>query len=306
MIPFKDIELTDRDTITGITRKSNRRNCDLSFSNLCSWRFLYDTQFAVVNDFLVFKFWAQGELTYMMPVGKGDLKETIKELIRDAKQEEQPFRMLGVCRGMQEDLEHILPNKFVFTTTRDYADYLYYREDLATLKGKKFQSKRNFTNRFKRQYPNYEYAPITPDNIEECLILEEKWCKENNCDEYEGTGNERKALTYALRNFEALGLMGGLLRVDGEIVAFTFGMPINADTFGTHVEKADTTIEGSYAMINMEFAKHIPEQYIYINREEDLGIPGLRKAKLSYNPAILLEKSMVNLLKDEPVELINW
>lgn len=306
MIAFKDIEISDKDTITKFTMKSNRRNCDLSFSNLCSWRFLYDTQFAIVDGFLVFKFWVEGELAYMMPVGEGDLKKVIKDLIQDANEEQQPFRMLGVCRGMQADFEEILPNKFAFATTRNYADYIYLRTDLATLKGKKFQSKRNFTNRFKREHPNYEYTPITSDNIDECLILEEKWCKENNCDEYEGTGNERRALTFALKNFEALGLTGGLLRVDGKIVAFTFGMPINYDTFGTHVEKADTSIEGAYAMINMEFANHIPEQYVYINREEDLGIPGLRKAKLSYNPEIILEKSMVNLLKDEPVELINW
>lgn len=306
MIPFKDIKLSDKDIITNFTMKSSRRNCDLSFSNLCSWRFIYNTQFAIIDDYLVFKFWVEGELAYMMPVGSGDLKETIKELIQDANKEGQPFRMLGVCEGMQADLEEILPNKFVYTTTRDYADYLYLRTDLATLKGKKFQSKRNFINRFKRQYPNYEYAPITPENIEECLILEEKWCKANNCDQYEGTGNERRALTFALQNFETLGLTGGLIRVDGQIVAFTFGMPINHETFGTHVEKADTDIEGAYAMINMEFANHIPEQFTYINREEDLGIPGLRKAKLSYNPIIILEKSMVNLLKDEPVELINW
>jgi hypothetical protein len=116
---------------------------------------------------------------------------------------------------------------------------------------------------------------------------------------------ERKALTYALRHFEELGLQGGMLRVEGKIVAFTYGMPINYDTFGVHVEKADTTFDGSYAMINYEFANHIPEQYIYLNREEDLGIEGLRKAKLSYHPVLRLEKFMAHL-KEEPSEMINW
>ena len=306
MIPFKDIELKDRDFIIEKTMKSNRRNCDLSFSNLCSWRFLYDTQYAIVDGFLVFKFWANGELAYMMPVGKGDLKKMIVKLIKDSDKEKQAFRMLGVCEGMQTDLEEILPNKFAFMNSRDYADYLYLKTDLAELTGKKYQSKRNHINRFKKEYPNYEYAEITPDNIDECLILEEKWCKANDCDQYEGTGNERRALTYALKNFEAIGLYGGLLRVDGEIVAFTFGMPINHDTFGTHVEKADTSINGAYAVINNEFAKHIPEQYIYINREEDLGVPGLRRAKESYKPTILLEKSVANLIKEEPIDLIDW
>ena len=148
-------------------------------------------------------------------------------------------------------------------------------------------------------------TPITPDRIQECLDLEAEWCKANNCDQHEGTGNERRALVYALHNFEELGLTGGILHVDGKIAAFTFGMPINQDTFGVHVEKADTSIDGAYAMINYEFANHIPEQYVYLNREEDLGIEGLRKAKLSYQPAIILEK-YVACLKDEPVEAIKW
>ena len=305
MIPFKDVTLADRDTITSFTMKSDRRNCDLSFSNLCSWRFLYDTQFAVVDNFLVFKFWAGEQLAYMMPVGTGDLKAVLWELIEDARKENQHFCMLGVCSNMRADLEAILPEQFTFTEDRDYADYIYLRSDLSTLKGKKFQAKRNHINRFRNTYPDYEYTPITPDRIQECLDLEAEWCKVNNCDQQEGTGNERRALIYALHNFEALGLTGGILHVNSKIVAFTFGMPINHETFGVHVEKADTSIEGAYAMINYEFANRIPEQYIYINREEDLGIEGLRKAKLSYQPATILEKYMA-CLKEHPMNMVKW
>lgn len=305
MIPFKDITLADKDTITSFTMKSDRRNCDLSFSNLCSWRFLYDTQFAVVDNFLVFKFWAGEQLAYMMPVGTGDLKAVLWELIEDARKENQHFCMLGVCSNMRADLEAILPEQFTFTEDRDYADYIYLRSDLSTLKGKKFQAKRNHINRFRNTYPDYEYTPITPDRIQECLDLEAEWCKVNNCDQQEGTGNERRALIYALHNFEAHGLTGGILHVNGKIVAFTFGMPINHETFGVHVEKADTSIEGAYAMINYEFANRIPEQYIYINREEDLGIEGLRKAKLSYQPATILEKYMA-CLKEHPMNMVKW
>ena len=305
MIPFQDITLADKDTITSFTMKSNRRNCDLSFSNLCSWRFLYNTQFAVVDNFLVFKFWAGEQLAYMMPVGTGDLKAALKELIEDAGKENQSFCMLGECANMRAELETILPEQFTFTEDRDYADYIYLRSDLSTLKGKKFQAKRNHINRFRNTYPDYEYAPIIPDHIRECLDLEAEWCKVNNCDQQEGTGNERRALVYALHNFEVLGLTGGILRVNGKIVAFTFGMPINHETFGVHVEKADTTIDGAYAMINYEFANRIPEQYIYINREEDLGIEGLRKAKLSYQPVTILEKYMA-CLKSHPMDMVKW
>lgn len=262
MIPFKDITLADKDIITSFTLNSRRRNCDLSFSNLCSWRFLYNTQFAVVDDFLVFKFWADDQLAYMMPVGNGDQKSILYKLIEDAGKEGQPFCMLGVCSDMRKELETVLPDRFTFTEDRDYADYIYLRSDLSTLKGKKFQPKRNHINRFRNTYSDYEYIPITPDLIEECLKLEAEWCKANDCDQHEGTGNERRALVYALHNFEAIGLTGGILRVNGQIVAFTFGMPINHETFGVHVEKADTRIDGAYAMINYEFANHIPEQYV--------------------------------------------
>lgn len=305
MIEFKDITLQDKDTITAYTMNSCRRNCDLSFSNLCSWRFLYDTKFAIVDDFLVFKFWAGGELAYMMPVGSGNPEKAVRALIEDARQEGQPFCMLGTCSCMREDLESIAPGQFTFTADRDYADYIYLRSDLATLRGKKFQSKRNHINKFRNTYPNHEYLPITPDRIQECLDLEAEWCKVNHCDQQEGTGNERRALIYALHHFEELGLAGGVLRVDGKIVAFTFGMPINKETFGIHVEKADTRIDGAYAMINHEFANHVPEQYIYLNREEDLGLEGLRKAKLSYQPETILEKYMV-CLQEQPLEMKKW
>lgn len=304
MISFKDIELKDKDLITSYTMKSPRRNCDLSFSNLCSWRFLYNTQYAILDSFLILKFWAEDKLVYMMPIGNGDLKKVLDAMIEDSKYEKEQFCMLGVCSGMCEELKEIMPDRFHFEADRDYTDYLYLRTDLATLAGKKFQSKRNHVNKFRKTY-NYEYVPLTPDRIPECMELEAEWCKMNNCNQHEGTGNERRALIYALQNFDALGLTGGILHVDGKIAAFTFGMPINEDTFGVHVEKADTRIDGAYAMINYEFANHIPEQYTYLNREEDLGIEGLRKAKLSYQPTILLEKYMA-FLKDEPLEQIKW
>ena len=305
MIEFKDITQQDKELITSFTRHSHRRNCDLSFSNLCSWRFLYHTQFAISDGYLLLRFWAEGKLVYMMPIGQGDLGKVLEVLIQDAHQEKAPFCLLGICTDMCADLETLMPGRFLFTADRDYADYLYLRTDLATLAGKKFQPKRNHVNKFKRMYPDYEYTAITPDRIRECLELEAEWCKANNCDQHEGTGNERRALVYALHHFEELGLTGGILHADGRIAAFTFGMPINQDTFGVHVEKADTRIEGAYAMINFEFANHIPEQYTYINREEDLGIEGLRKAKLSYQPAIILEKYTA-CLYDEPIEPIKW
>lgn len=130
---------------------------------------------------------------------------------------------------------------------------------------------------------------MTAELVPECLRLESMWCKANDCAENEALMAERRSMTDALKHINELDLRGGVLHVNGEIVAFTFGAPINNETFDTCVEKANTDIEGAYAMINNEFANRIPEQYIYINREEDLGLEGLRKAKLSYYPETLLE-----------------
>ncbi len=300
MISFKEIELKDKEKITSYTLKSPWRNCDYSFSNLCSWHFLFGSQFATVDDFLLIKFWVRGRLTYMMPVGDGDLKKIIELLMEDASCEKKSFCLSGISPERQNEIEALMPGRFQFISDRNYADYLYLRSDLATLAGKKFQPKRNHINKFKRSY-NYEYTAITPNYIQACIDLESEWCKVNHHNQEEGTGDERRALLYALDHFEELGLTGGILLVEGKIAAFTFGMPINQDTFGVHVEKADTTIDGAYSMINHEFARRIPERYIYVNREEDLGIEGLRKAKLSYQPAIILEKQIA-VLKNEITE----
>lgn len=295
MIEFKNILLADKDLIQSFTLNTQCRNCDLSFANLCSWSFLYQTKYAVMNDYLLLRFCVGEELVYMMPVGKGDVKPVLDALIEDAAAMGVKFRMLGICVGMRADLEAAMPGRFTFTADRDYFDYIYQRTELASLKGKKYQAKRNHINKFKKQYPDYEYKELTPELVAECLKLEEEWCRVNDCDEQLALEDERKSMTYALNNMEALGLTGGVLHVNGKIAAFTYGASINRETWDICVEKADTSIEGSYAMINYEYANHIDGQYIYINREEDLGLDGLRKAKLSYQPAILLEKCIAEL-----------
>ena len=172
MIEFKDITLADKDLIQSFTLGSLRRNCDLSFANLCSWIFLYQTKYAVMDNYLLLRFYAGEELAYMMPVGTGDVKPVLEALIKDAEEMGAKLRMLGVCVGMKADIEAVMPGRFTFTEDRDYFDYIYLRTDLATLKGKKFQAKRNHINKFKKQYPDYEYKPLTPDLVPECLKLE--------------------------------------------------------------------------------------------------------------------------------------
>jgi hypothetical protein len=259
---------------------------------------LYGTQFARIDKFLVFKFWVGSKQVYMQPLGEGDWVKLLDMLMADAKAEGKPFYMLGICLEMKINLERMFPNKFIFTAKRSYSDYVYLRENLATLTGKKYQPKRNHINRFKKEYPDYTYVPITLDTIRDCLSVEAEWQKSNDLKQGEKADDENQAVIYALTHFEELGLTGGILYVNDRAVAFTYGMPINRDTFGVHVEKADVRMNGVGSMINNEFAKRIPEQYMYVNREEDLGIEGLRKAKLSYYPEIILDKYVAHLTEE--------
>jgi hypothetical protein len=295
MITFQPICLAHREMILRYTLASERRNCDLSFANLMSWRFLYLTQVAELDGYLLFRFYVDGQLVYMMPLGEGPLRPVILALMDDARGQQAEFRMAGVCTELVPLLEAEFPGVFRFTGNRDYADYVYLRTDLASLRGKKLQAKRNHVHRFQALYPDYEYLPLTPDRVEECLQLEELWRRENGAAEKFALDAERRSMTFALQHLQELGIQGAVLHAAGRPVAFTYGAPINAVTWDTCVEKADTEVEGAYAMINMLYAQHLDEQYLYINREEDLGLEGLRRAKLSYHPATLLDKMMCTL-----------
>lgn len=290
MLDFKDITLTDKDIIRSFTAHSQWQNCDLSFANLCSWWFLYHTQYAVMDGFLVLRFYAGSELTYLMPVGVGDVLPVLKALLEDASSMNAPFKMQGISYGMRTQMEEMLPDAFVFKENRDYYDYIYLRESLASLAGKKLQAKRNHLNRFRKEYPQYEYKELTREQVPECLKLADEWRMQNVEGMERALEAEKRSMTYALTHMDELDIQGGILTVDGRLVAFTYGTPINHDTWNVCVEKADTNYEGAYAMINYEYANRIAPNYLYVNREEDLGLPGLRKAKLSYQPYLLLEK----------------
>jgi len=229
---------------------------------------------------------------YMLPIGNGDLKQAIAKIENDAEENNHLLYIFGITPSSKEKIENVLPNVFTFKAERNYFDYIYLREDLSALKGKKLQPKRNHINKFKKNYA-FTYTPVTPDMVSECLELEQKWMQSNHSEkDAESIKFENRSMVFALNNFNALDLTGGAIIVENEMVAFTYGSPINHYTFGIHVEKADIRFEGIFNVINQEFAARLPEQYLYINREEDLGLPGLRQSKLSYQPVILLEKNI--------------
>lgn len=313
MIKFNDVLLTDRELIQSYTLQGKFQNCDLSFANIISWRFLYDTQYAVIDDFLVFRFYSGHHLAYMGPLAKpdkegkmpdvGQVVKVIKELRSDAIAMGHPFLMIGAGKEQVQLLEAAMPGMFKMKQERDFFDYIYSREKLETLSGKHLQSKRNHCNKFRALYPKYEYRPMLPEMIPQCLRLEEEWrlkTKDSATEiEKKNLFEEQRSMTRAFLYWKQLDCLGGTIFVDGKLVAFTYGCPINSDTFDVCVEKADVDYEGAFSIINQEFVRHLPPQYIHINREEDLGEEGLRRAKLSYKPEFLLEK--YSIMENEPL-----
>ncbi|MDR2414153.1 MAG: phosphatidylglycerol lysyltransferase domain-containing protein [Odoribacteraceae bacterium] len=290
MITFKKIELEDREILSPLLTAMGNRDCNLSFVNLYSWQFLTRGCFAVVNGTPVIRFVLEQErIFYHVPAGSEHRSEIVKQLIATDRERGDVTRLFGVFPGLLSWLDEDFPGKFHYRINRDSFDYIYSRQELVELKGKDFQAKRNHVNKFRRTYA-YDYAPLTPDLVPQCLALEEEWYRQRVGAIPKSLLNERKALTLALQHMEELKLLGGVLRVGGKVVAFSYGTPVSGDTFDVHIEKADSSISGAYNTINQELAGHVPEEYLYINREEDLGLPGLRKAKLSYRPRFLLEK----------------
>ena len=297
MINFHPVRIEDKDSINEFFFKSAYRNCDFSFSNILCWKHRYDTTFAIVDGFLLFRFFASyKEPGYMMPLGDGDLRIAIDLLRADAKERGDRFYLFAITPEMFARIEAACPGEFELKTDDAWSEYIYNARDLITLVGKKFQSKRNHVNKFKKSY-NYEYLPITREIIPDCLDLYYRWCEENGgCNEDSSLVEERHATQKAFHYFERLGLKGGAIRVDGKIIAYSYGQQLTADTFGIHAEKSLYEIDGGFSAINQMFAEHECQNFRYINREEDLGIESLRKSKESYHPAFLLEKGYIEEL----------
>lgn len=295
ILPFTPVTIADKATIQPFFSKSTFRNCDFSFSNIFSWTHLYNTTFiATDNEFLYIRFQAVEDFPgYLFPLGDGDLKTALERLLEDAAERNDAFRLYAVTQEMFDLIEQVMPGRFVYETERNWFEYIYSSDDLIHLTGKKFQPKRNHINKFKRTY-QWEYLPITPKIIPDCLELYERWCAENGgCNSEQSLIEERIATQQVFTNYEPLGIIGGALRINGEILAYSYGQPLTTDTFGVHAEKCLYEIDGGFAMINQQFAEHNCAGYRYINREEDLGLESLRQAKMSYHPVMLLEKGFV-------------
>lgn len=295
-IEFRKPVIEDKPAVTGYIKQRKTRSCEDTFGNLLLWARFYNIQIAEVEGMLVSAMIGE-KLSFHYPYGAGDVKKCMEALMDYAKEQEQEFRMHCVTPEEFEELESLFPGEFEIEYNRDIADYVYEAEKLRNLSGKKYHGKKNHVNKFKKTYENWEYVSLNSENAEDAFQLLLRWRKLNGCNDDEDKNAESCVSANYLRLFDELDVCGGMLRVDGQPVAFTIGEQSCDDTMIVHIEKALTEYEGAYPMINQQFVEHECQHVTYVNREEDTGDEGLRKAKLSYRPVFMVEKGTVKRKK---------
>ena len=297
MIDFQKFDLSKKAEYRRILMANGERGCEYSLANLNLWG---RQKAAFLDGFLLLFSQFERRSVYPFPVGKGDLKTVLDAIIHDARQRGIVCRLTGLTADNTITLEELYPGKFRFHPDRDSCDYVYAIDDLADLKGRKFQKKRNHLNRFREEHPNCQTEAITPEKFPALQEMVAQWYASRNDDrDYH---LEQQALRRAFCHMEELDIDGIMLTENGRILAFSMGSPLSENTFDIHFEKAVEDVDGAYPAINQAFAAYLREkhpQLQYLNREDDMGIPGLRKAKLSYNPDHLVVKFWARLWEDD-------
>lgn len=299
MIDFKPITPGDRARYEAHLLQSGQRGCEFSFSNLFLWG---RQRLAYIQGHAVLFSQFNRRTVYPFPVGAGDKRPVIDAIIADAAERGIPCRITGLTGEDMQLLQGSYPDRFRYHCDRDSFDYVYAIDDLADLPGRKYQKKRNHYNRFRAAFPYYTVEPLSAHNLPRVQAMVDSWY-ENRLREAPDSDfhMERSALNKALASFEVLG-MEALVLLDGEdVLALTIGSTLSQDTLDVHFEKARPDAEGAYAVINCEFARYIRQKHPairFLNREEDMGLEGLRKAKESYYPHHMTEKCWACLLED--------
>lgn len=285
---FKPIELDDKPEVDAYLRQYPPLASEYTFSNLFAWQQAYHYRLARYGEgLLILKETAHG-MAFMQPLVPGDAREAVRVCL-DYLREKTPQPLLE--RVGEDFITHLPADcpEMTVQEDRDNFDYLYSTAELIALAGEKYHDKKNLLNQFVKKY-HYQYVPLTEAMAREALQFQHDWCVERRCEVIEGLNHENCAAQLMLNYYCRLGLMGGALTIDGHLAAYTLAEPLNPTTLVIHVEKGQTGLTGVYQAINWEFLRHAAEGYTCVNREQDLGIDGLRKTKLSYNPAGLVKK----------------
>ena len=302
MIPFEKIQTAQREKYNALLLKANK-GCEYSFTNIRIWG---RQQAAFIDGYLVLFSQFDRKAVYPFPVGEGDIRPVLDAIIHDAKMRGIPCCITGLGEKNVATLEQLYPGKFRFHCDRNAFDYVYNIDDLADLKGRKFQKKRNHLNRFRSLYPNWRVETLTPVNIEAVRQMAAEWYETRlEHDPQADFQLEQRALRRALDRYDRLGLEGMVLYDGDRVIAFSIASQLSKDTMDVHFEKAREDVDGAYTAINQAFSQYLRDKHLqirYLDREEDMGIEGLRKAKLSYCPDHMVEKYWARLWEeaDEP------
>lgn len=299
MIPqfprFKPIEIYDREFIHDILWSYQPEISELTFTNLFVWSSHYNLHWSMYKDWLILLSMAnQNDVYAFQPIGPAPLLTVTIELLEWLKETYKQARIERASKRLLSDLE-IKKDYFFIEPTRNHFDYVYKTKDLIRLTGNKYHSKRNHINKFLKSY-SYGYEKMSKRHVQPCLELVEQWCSLHRCEEDLNLLGEWEAIGEVLSHFDELKIHGGLIIIDNKVEAFAFGELLNNNTAVVHFEKANPAVNGLYTVINQKFAEENWSDVEYINRQQDLGQPGLRKAKLSYHPDHFAEKFIIRLL----------
>lgn len=297
-VNFRRITPEDQKAYETLLFSEPRRGCEFTFANLYLWG-RQQIAFTEQGALLFSQF--NRRTVYPYPLGENK-KELLDAIIEDAAARGIPCRITGLSEDNIRTVEALYPNRFRFHCDEGSFDYVYAIDDLADLKGKNYQKKRNHLRRFEESYPGYEIRPITKAILPQVREMLSDWYTERlEADPHADLHMEKAALERAFSHFDELSLDGIVLLHENKLLAFTLGSRLARDTFDVQFEKACSDIQGAYAAINREFARYIREKYPeirFLDREEDMGLEGLRKAKKSYYPHHMIEKCWACLLED--------
>ena len=288
MNEFKQIKLSDRDDFEEFLSKDPPVISELTFTNLFMWRHCYHTLWQTWNNcLLIIMRPGDQPLFGLPPVGHGNKIEALNFLM-DYLREASPDAR--ICRVSEDFIEkHLDKDRYTIVEDRDNSDYVYLAQELAELSGNKFHKKKNHLNKFLKNY-QFEYRRLDDELVERVLQMQEQWCELKDCLTNPNLVAEDRAVYEALTNYDSLGITGGAILIGSKVEAFTLGERLNSDTAVIHIEKANPEIPGLYTAINRFFCEDALLEFTYVNREQDLGVEGLRKAKQSYQPHHMVKK----------------
>ncbi len=299
MIEFHKPTPSEKNRYHDCLMNGPERGCEYSFANIFMWG---RQEIAYLHGCIAFFSHFFGRSVYPYPIGNGDKEKVVEALLHDARVRGIPCRLTGLTGADREELEALFPGKFQFLLMRNSFDYVYTIDALADLRGKKLQKKRNHFNRFCANHPDYRVEPLTCHNLPQVQHMVNDWFVSRR--QSDPTGDyflESVAMAKAFRHYDALDMEGIALMDGDQVLAVTMGSRLSSDTFDIHFEKAREDTDGAYTAINCEFARYLRLKHPgirFLNREDDMGLEGLRKAKLSYQPDHLVEKYWACVAED--------